>query len=266
MGVSGPAYLGIALEAGELLALAAYLCLAQAAPQSELTEAFIRSAPVLGFGPQRWRAPASPSPGPAQPAASARQMLAGKTMVAGLNSPGQVSAEVALPEGEEEALEVMASLAGMRVEPSVAAAFTRRSLAAAAEAGPDAASADAEAIEASAPRPPWISYLVVATFAVQALMIGVILSTVPILLFEQAGVNFTVVGVVFGAGEVMGCLLLFLLVPAAHQKLVRKHFRVSLGWGWKCSCLPAPHCGGAQVAALKGGMGPPALSHALLGL
>jgi hypothetical protein len=172
-------------------------------------------------------------PSPEQAAASASQMLAGKTMLAGLNSPGQVSAEVALPEGEEEALEVIASLAGMRIEPSVAAAFTRRSLEASAEAGPDPASAAAKAIGvAAAPRPPWISYLLVATFAVQALMIGVILSTVPILFFEQAGVDFIVVGVVFGAGEVMGCILLFLLVPATHQKLVRKYFRVrNLGWG-----------------------------------
>lgn len=76
-------------------------------------------------------------------------------------------------------------------------------------------------------RPPWISYLVVITFGVQALMIGVILSTAPIALNQVYNIDLLVVGLIFGAGEFVGSIVLFILVPFHHQITARKLLRVS---------------------------------------
>ena len=80
----------------------------------------------------------------------------------------------------------------------------------------------------AASRPPWIAYLVIVTFGVQALMIGIVLSTSPIVLFQVHKVDLPLVGVIFGAGEVVGCIILFILVPFRHQRIARKAFRVGI--------------------------------------
>ena len=49
--------------------------------------------------------------------------------------------------------------------------------------------------------PPWINYLIALTFAAQALMIGTILSTAPILIFVEYGMALTDVGYIFAGGR-----------------------------------------------------------------
>ena len=59
----------------------------------------------------------------------------------------------------------------------------------------------------------WINYAVAFTFAVQALMIGSILSTGPILLYTEYRVPLQYVGFLFGFGEFLGTLAMFYLIP-----------------------------------------------------
>jgi MFS family permease len=168
---------------------------------------------------------------------------------------------VSLPENELSAAETMAFLEGMNIEPSIKMAFRSRNaivplqslcsyevehrlephftqksdrfatrLMSIVESGDFKNAAEtATTAAASAPsennRPPWIVYLIVVTFAVQALMIGVILSTAPILFYDIYKLKFVFVGLILGIGEFLGCATLFLLVPTVHQQKIRKYFR-----------------------------------------
>jgi hypothetical protein len=71
---------------------------------------------------------------------------------------------------------------------------------------------------------PWINYMIVATFAIQALCIGVILSTAPILLLEEYDFDVRWIGLVFGCGEILGTIALFSFVPVSTQMKVRRYF------------------------------------------
>ena len=67
----------------------------------------------------------------------------------------------------------------------------------------------------------------------QALAIGGVLSTAPLLFYDPIrglGQRFYVVGAVFGSGEALGAVLLLLTVSEASQLLLRKYFRVGVGW------------------------------------
>jgi hypothetical protein len=71
---------------------------------------------------------------------------------------------------------------------------------------------------------PWINYLIAFTFAVQALMIGTILSTAPFLIYLEYGMPMQNVGYIFAGGETIGTIALMLLVSAENQAAVRKYF------------------------------------------
>lgn len=59
----------------------------------------------------------------------------------------------------------------------------------------------------------WINYVVALTFAVQALMIGCVLSTGPILLYSEYSLPLEYIGLLFGFGEFLGTLALIYLIP-----------------------------------------------------
>jgi hypothetical protein len=71
---------------------------------------------------------------------------------------------------------------------------------------------------------PWINYLIAITFAIQALMIGSILSTGPILIYLIYGLPLQNVGYIFAGGETIGTVALMFLVSSENQKAVRKFF------------------------------------------
>lgn len=71
---------------------------------------------------------------------------------------------------------------------------------------------------------PWINYLIAITFAIQALMIGSILSTGPILIYLIYGLPLQNVGYIFAGGETIGTIALMFLVSGENQKAVRKFF------------------------------------------
>lgn len=65
----------------------------------------------------------------------------------------------------------------------------------------------------------WINYVVAMTFAVQALMIGTVLSTGPILLYADYGLPIQYIGLLFGFGEFLGTLAMLFLIP--HKSIAR---------------------------------------------
>jgi hypothetical protein len=57
--------------------------------------------------------------------------------------------------------------------------------------------------------PSWINYTLAATFAVQALMIGTVLSTGPLFLYTVHGIPVGSAGYLFAAAETAGACVLF---------------------------------------------------------
>eukprot|EP00887_Chlorella_sp_A99_P003623 scaffold7.g3623.t1 len=201
-GVSGVARLGAALEAAELAALAAFLALPFARPD-----------------PPR---PASLAPGPAGARTSGAKQAAPREQGgcrAGLDGD-------ALPAPAREgggALELQ-QLASATDAPDGLDPSAPRPAGSGSGGGSGGGSRSTAA--AAAPPPvPWISYVVVATFAVQALCIGCVLSTAPILYHNTYQLDLSCVGLLFGAGETAGTLILLARVPASRQQRLRRIFR-----------------------------------------
>jgi hypothetical protein len=84
-------------------------------------------------------------------------------------------------------------------------------------------SVDTEALGASikggnGPPPSWINYALAATFAVQALMIGTVLSTGPLFLYTVHGIPVGAAGYLFAAAEAAGACVLFATLRSPGSK------------------------------------------------
>lgn len=224
-GIRGVARLGAALEAAELAALAAFLALAAARPDSSLSASLASAAAGSGRPGSTTQQPlvqplvqrmAGAGGGDGSAAACARPPLpSASANLRALNARAEPL--LAVPAEEGEALELIRLASAMQMDLSLAPAATP-------------ASKGGLAVAAAAPLPPpplaWISYIFVATYAVQALCIGCVLSTAPLLFYSVYGLRLSWVGLLFGAGEAVGALLLLALVPASRQQRLRRVFRV----------------------------------------
>ncbi|WIA09730.1 hypothetical protein OEZ85_009109 [Tetradesmus obliquus] len=90
----------------------------------------------------------------------------------------------------------------------------------------------------SSDTPSWISLVVAVTFAVQALLIGSLLSAAPLLVADSMGFGAWHVGLTFAAGEALGSAALLASSTAAGQAAIR-------------SILPMPLCLLAVLAGMS---------------
>jgi hypothetical protein len=199
------AYWGIALQASELLSTFAYMALvkfwpSESAPTHDFAQLLFASdaEKALVMGKEK----------------DAKPIEVGEITLKYLNRDPPSSEEhaISLPANDEVAANEIASLAALGVN------ITKR--------------IDPKELERVLSKVkgekdsgvPWINYMVVVTFAVQALCIGTILSTAPILLFSEYYFDVSFIGLVFGGGEVLGTIALFFFVPVSSQMAVRKYF------------------------------------------
>lgn len=277
-GIAAVARYGAALEAAELAALAAFLALAAARPDSSLSAHLAPRAAVACSGGSAANG-SCPAP------------LARSPSLHALNSPSDPGAAVtAAPAGEGEALELMRLASVMQMElnlsPAASAAVKGEDSAAAAArdnglpppplawirwaraAGGRAAGAveGVPSLLRCSPRTPdpllsppptssRASYFVVATFAVQALCIGCVLSTAPLLFYDTFGLELSWVGLLFGAGEAVGSLALVALVPASRQRRWRTIFRVRLRAARQLAMQPSNALGSRSVLRARAASG-----------
>lgn len=90
----------------------------------------------------------------------------------------------------------------------------------------------------SSDTPSWISLVVAVTFAVQALLIGSLLSAAPLLVADSMGFGAWHVGLTFAAGEALGSAALLASSTAAGQAAIRR-------------ILPMPLCLLAVLAGMS---------------
>jgi len=203
-------YWGVALQSCELLSILVYIALVKYCP----TE----SAPTYDFAQLLFTTAAEKAMVTEEEKEEARNRPLDDINLKYLNRrpPKREEYAISLPANEDVAANEMASLASLGVplsEQEIRPKELERIL-----------SKPKTKMEKDNHGVPWINYMVVATFAIQALCIGTILSTAPILLFENYGFDPRWTGLVFGCGELLGTIALFSFVPVSTQKKVRRYF------------------------------------------
>lgn len=198
---------GLFLEVMELLLFGWYLWLSCFVPESKANVAFMKafSEELIALTKDaHGQKPVDGSQG--SQVESQRRIIRGRTMRWGLNalkdphdSPAQISSDLVLLDCTDQSSGT----------PHVMNQILSGGLANQEKHGRDAKE---ETLQ-------WINYVVAITFAIQALMIGTVLSTGPILLHVEYGIPLQYIGLLFGFGEFLGTLAMLFLIP--HKSRMR---------------------------------------------